>query len=87
MISLSGIGNEDSTVSTSRKIFPAETLSPISTLIFFITPSTGVGTSIAAFSDSRTIIESSGFTLSPTLTQSSMTSTSSASPKSGIGML
>ena len=48
-----------------------------------IFPASGDGTSIAAFSDSRTINGSSAEITSPFFTQTSITSTSFASPRSG----
>jgi hypothetical protein len=50
-------------------------------------PVTEAGISIAALSDSRTIIGSSDSTSSPAFAQTSITSTSSASPRSGMLMI
>ncbi len=73
-----------SSTSISKNGVPELTVSPIDTFTAKTFPATDVGISIAALSDSRTIIGSSELTLSPTFTQISITSTSSASPRSGI---
>ena len=73
-----------SETSISRKSSPSLTSSPILTKTLLTMPVFEAGTSIAAFSDSRTTIESSVLTLSPALTQISITSVFSASPKLGI---
>ena len=62
---------------------PSETLSPTPTLMSLMVPAKGAGTSMVALSDSRVISESSFSTVSPALTRTSMTSTSSKSPMSG----
>ena len=59
-------------------------MSPTLIRIFLIVPLTEAGISIAALSVSRIIIESSDSTVWPTSTQTSITSTSSTSPRSGI---
>ena len=78
------IDGSSASPSISKNGEPALTLSPIDTLISRTLPPREVGISIAALSDSKTIIGSSSRTISPGLTQISITSTSSASPKSGI---
>ena len=91
-ISLLGVSLSSVTVSVSvsvsasisKKIVPSLTVSPLLTFISTIFPATDAGISMAAFSDSKTIIESSLETVSPGWTQISITSTSTASPKSGI---
>ena len=69
-----------SSVSTSE---PCLTLSPSCTLISFTTPAAEDGISMEALSDSTVISDCSATTLSPGLTSSSMTVTSSKSPMSG----
>jgi hypothetical protein len=58
-------------------------LSPTLTLTSFTVPAAGEGTSIVALSDSSVSSGSSGFTLSPGLTSTSITGTSLKSPMSG----
>src|SRR5271167_4775315 len=62
---------------------PSLTLSPTLTLSSLTVPATGAGTSMVALSDSRVTSESSAFTASPGLTNTSMTGTSLKSPMSG----
>ena len=71
-------------VSISTKGIPCLTISPTLMRIFLTSPSTDAGISIAALSVSRIMIESSDSTFCPTSTQTSITSTSSTSPRSGI---
>ena len=73
-----------SAVSISAIASPTFTVSPSATKYLTTAPSTGLGTSIEALSDSKTTRESSCSTESPTDTHSSITSTDSAPPKSGI---
>ena len=65
---------------------PCLTLSPSLTLISLTTPAWLDGISIEALSDSTVISDCSACTVSPGLTRSSMTETSSKSPMSGILM-
>ena len=67
-----------------NKGIPCLTISPTLIRIFLTSPSADAGISIAALSVSRIIIESSEPTVCPTSTQTSITSTSSTSPRSGI---
>jgi len=69
-----------SSISTTE---PCLTLSPRATLSSFTTPAVLDGISIEALSDSTVISDCSALTVSPTLTSSSMTATSSKSPMSG----
>src|SRR5450432_1744203 len=69
--------------SSSRITVPSLTLSPSFTLSSVTVPALGAGTSIAAFSDSTEISESSALTTSPALTKISMIGTSLKSPMSG----
>jgi hypothetical protein len=69
-----------STINTTE---PCLTLSPNFTRSSFTTPAVEEGISIDALSDSTVIKDCSAFTVSPTLTNSSMTATSSKSPMSG----
>jgi len=62
---------------------PSLTLSPTLARRSFTTPAAGDGTSIVALSDSSVTRESSGFTVSPGLTNTSMIGTSLKSPMSG----
>src|SRR5207248_8198287 len=62
---------------------PSETLSPTLTFSSAIAPPMGDGTSIVALSDSSVINGSSGFTVSPLFTCTSITGTSLKSPMSG----
>src|SRR5690606_30724991 len=73
-------------VSRSISAAPVATLSP--TLIFKArtTPAFGAGTSIEALSDSSTAMVSPSARVSPTLTLTSITSTASLVPISGIWM-
>src|SRR5690606_16086170 len=73
-------------VSRSISAAPVATLSP--TLIFKArtTPAFGAGTSIEALSDSSTAMVSPSAMVSPTLTLTSITSTASLVPISGIWM-
>src|SRR5207244_3208378 len=66
---------------------PSATLSPTLTFSSAIVPPTGDGTSIVALSDSSVINGSSGFTVSPLFTCTSMTGTSLKSPMSGTSTL
>src|SRR5439155_24606476 len=66
---------------------PSETLSPTLTFSSAIVPPTGDGTSIVALSDSSVINASSGFTVSPLFTCTSITGTSLKSPMSGTRTL
>ena len=67
-------------------MLPSLTLSPSLTRISLTTPESGAGTSIVAFSDSSETNGSSAFTVSPTLTNISITGTSLKSPMSGTLM-
>ena len=69
--------------STNKTTEPCLTLSPNFTRSSFTTPAVEDGISIDALSDSTVINDCSAFTVSPTLTNSSMTATSSKSPMSG----
>ena len=71
-------------ISTTAIAWPVRTLSPSATMILRSVPETEAGTSIDALSDSITISGSSLPMCAPTLARISMTSTSSASPISGI---
>jgi hypothetical protein len=62
---------------------PSPTLSPSLTRTSLTVPAAGEGTSIVALSDSSVTRESSAFTASPGLTNTSMTGTSLKSPMSG----
>src|SRR5690554_7998741 len=62
---------------------PSLTLSPTFTVILVILPAAGAGSSTEALSDSTVRIGTSSSTESPALTMISMTSTSSAPPRSG----
>ena len=62
---------------------PSFTLLPTATLSSFTTPAALEGISMEALSDSTVIRLCSTFTVSPGLTISSMTATSSKSPMSG----
>src|SRR5215470_6031906 len=62
---------------------PSLTLSPTLTLSSLTVPAAGEGTSIVALSDSSVTSESSFFTASPGLTNTSITGTSLKSPMSG----
>ena len=73
-----------SETSICKKGKPEFTVSPTETSIEITLPIAEAGISIAALSDSKTMIGSSESTWSPTLAQISITSTSSASPRSGI---
>src|SRR5271155_1304438 len=66
-----------------RIALPSLTLSPTLTLSSLTVPATGAGTSMVALSDSSVTSESSAFTTSPGLTNTSMTGTSLKSPMSG----
>jgi len=68
---------------TRASTTPSATLSPTLTFNSVTTPDTGEGMSMVALSDSSVINESSAFTVSPTLTSSSMIGTSLKSPMSG----
>ena len=70
-------------VDNVRISVPSETLSPTFTFSSAIVPPTGDGTSIVALSDSSVINGSSGFTVSPLFTCTSITGTSLKSPMSG----
>src|SRR5262245_43215081 len=70
-------------VTRVRITAPCDTLSPTLTFSSSTTPPSGAGTSIVALSDSSVTSGSSGFTLSPGLTSTSMTGTSLKSPMSG----
>src|SRR6266542_6387753 len=63
-------------VSNVRMTLPSLTLSPTLILTSLTTPALGDGTSIVALSDSSVTSGSSGFTLSPGLTNTSITGTS-----------
>ena len=69
--------------SSVRMRVPSLTLSPTLTFSSFTTPPPGDGTSIVALSDSRVISASSGLTLSPGFTITSMMGMSLKSPMSG----
>ena len=73
----------DGSILISKKGIPIFTLSPSFNKTLWINPFTEAGISIAALSVSRTIIGSSLSTNCPSFTQTSITSTSSNSPKSG----
>jgi hypothetical protein len=62
---------------------PEETLEPLATCSFSITPASVDGTSMVAFSVSSVSSGASTCTLSPGLTSTSMTATSLKSPRSG----
>src|SRR5205823_5971767 len=70
-------------VSNTRMMLPSLTLSPTLSLRSLTTPADGDGTSIVALSDSSVTSGSSGLTVSPVLTNTSMTGTSLKSPMSG----
>ena len=74
----------DSLASSFTIKSPSETLSPTFTSTDLTTPASLEGTSIVALSVSRTIKLSSTSISSPTLTNTSITSTPLASPISGI---
>ena len=69
--------------STSSTTVPSATLSPTFTLMFLTTPACELGISIEALSDSTVIRLCSTAMVSPTLTKTSITSTSLKSPISG----
>src|SRR5690606_33637579 len=69
--------------SSSSSTEPSATLSPTLTSTFVTLPAAGEGTSIVALSDSSVQMASSGLSVSPALTNSSMTGTESKSPMSG----
>src|SRR5450755_2494220 len=69
--------------SSSMITLPSLTLSPSLTRISLTTPESGAGTSIVALSDSSETNGSSASTVSPTLTNTSITGTSLKSPMSG----
>ena len=60
-------------------------MSPVFTSSFFTVPAAGLGISRDALSDSSTRMVCSASTVSPSLTDSSMISASSMSPRSGAG--
>ncbi len=62
---------------------PSLTLSPTFNFTSLTTPAAGDGTSIVALSDSSVTSESSAATVSPGLTNTSMTGMSLKSPMSG----
>ena len=62
-------------------------MSPVFTSSFFTVPAAGLGISRDALSDSSTRMVCSASTASPSLTDSSMISASSMSPRSGAGMV
>src|SRR5438445_12002223 len=62
---------------------PSDTLSPTLTLTDCTVPPSGDGTSIVALSDSTEMSASSAFTVSPALTNTSITGMSLKSPISG----
>jgi hypothetical protein len=70
-------------LSTLISTEPSPTLEPIWTSTSLTVPATVDGTSIVALSDSSVAMASSTLMVSPTLTYSSMTGTSSKSPMSG----
>src|SRR5882762_804154 len=69
--------------SSSRITLPSLTLSPTLTFNCATVPAAGAGTSIVALSDSSVTSGSSGLTLSPAFTITSITGTSLKSPMSG----
>ena len=70
-------------LSSSRIRLPSVTLSPTLTLTSLTVPAAGDGISMDALSDSSVSSESSGLTVSPAWTSTSITSTSLKSPMSG----
>ncbi|MCY1371841.1 hypothetical protein D9M69_590090 [compost metagenome] len=72
-----------SAASSTSTTEPSFTLSPRATRSSFTTPAVLEGISIEALSDSTVISDCSALTVSPGLTSSSMTATSSKSPMSG----
>src|SRR5437870_6296938 len=80
---LAGAAGAVSVSSRTRIGLPCETLSPVLTRISFTTPAAGEGISIVALSDSTLMSDCSGFTASPGLTSTSITSTFLKSPMSG----
>src|SRR5438128_12310385 len=66
-----------------RITLPSLTLSPTLSFNSWTTPAAGDGTSIVVLSDSSATSGSSGFTVSPAFTNTSMTGTSLKSPISG----
>src|SRR5205085_6182406 len=74
------VASATSTVNNSE---PSETLSPTLALSSFITPLMGAGTSRVALSDSSVTSESSGFTVSPGFTSTSMMGMFLKSPMAG----
>ncbi|MBK8767007.1 MAG: hypothetical protein IPM01_21315 [Burkholderiaceae bacterium] len=70
--------------SSTSTTLPLATLSPIFTRNSRTTPAADEGISIDALSDSTVISDCSALTVSPGLTSTSITSTSSKSPMSGI---
>src|SRR5512137_1508385 len=78
-----GAAAADASAWSSSSRLPSPTLSPSLTFISLTTPACDDGISIDALSLSTVISDCSTFTVSPTLTSSSMTSTSLKSPMSG----
>jgi len=81
----SGAAESEDSISTIA--VPWEILSPTFTNTFLTTPALGDGTSMEALSDSSTSRVSSTLISSPMLTLTSITSTSSAPPRSGTLMV
>src|SRR5690606_15406883 len=79
----SAVSDCASAVSSMATRSPCLTRRPTSTFISLIVPPAGDGNSTVALSDSTTSRDCSASTLSPGCTRISMTSTSSAPPKSG----
>jgi hypothetical protein len=80
---LAGEGRgEGTSLSTVSSIVPSDTLSPTFTAIALTTPCAGDGMSIVALSDSTVTSGSSGLTVSPGFTSTSITGTSLKSPMS-----
>src|SRR5579863_1272301 len=73
----------ESAASSVRITEPSATLSPTFTFSSLTVPANGAGTSMVALSDSSVISGSSGATVSPGATSSSMIGTSAKSPMSG----
>src|SRR5450755_2108365 len=80
---VAGFAAASPAVSSVRIMLPSLNRSPSLTLRSLTTPAAGEGTSMVALSDSSVTSESSGATVSPGFTSTSMTGTSLKSPMSG----
>ena len=86
LVSVASIGGEEASVAITAINAPSATRSPTCTAKDSNTPSHSAGTSMDALSDSITMSVSPSATALPGSTHSSITSTSSMSPRLGIKM-